>query len=112
MISKNYIWTNHALTRLNERKIPKELVIQALTNPDRTNSKIDNGVEYIKKIENQTVAAIVKENESGEKIIVSVWMNPPLIGTKDFKRRQRYYQMQNATFLKKFWLTFLTQIGF
>jgi len=106
----NIIWTNHARDRLNKRKIHKDFVIQAIISPDRT--KQNNGaIEYQKRFDNQTVAAIVKENEKGENIILSCWIDPPNPGTKDFKRKARKIKMQKAGILKKLWLTFLDQIG-
>lgn len=110
MAFNDIIWTNHALARLNARKIHKDSVIQAIISPDRT--KENNGAtEYQKRFDNQTVAAIVKENEKGESIILSCWVDPPNPGTRDFKRKTRRNQMQNAGVLKKLWLTFLEQIG-
>ena len=110
MALNNIIWTNHARDRLNKRKIHKDFVIQAIISPDRT--KQNNGaIEYQKRFDNQTVAAIVKENEKGENIILSCWIDPPNPGTKDFKRKARKIKMQKAGIAEKFWLTFLDQIG-
>ncbi|MCL4416591.1 MAG: DUF4258 domain-containing protein [Actinobacteria bacterium] len=104
------IWTNHAKDRLSARKIHKDLVIQAIINPDKIVSKGDAS-EYQKRFSSQTVAAIIKTNEKGENIILSCWIDPPNPGTRDFRRKKRYYQMQKAGVLKKLWLTFLEQIG-
>lgn len=112
MSNTNYIWTHHASDRLNERKIPKDLVNQALYSPDKTVYKDGGAVEYQKRIDNRTFAAIVKENQHGEKIIVSCWVNPPYPGTKDAKQKARYYAMQRGSFWKKMWLTLLDQLGF
>lgn len=106
-----YIWTNHAIKRLNERKIPQNLAIQVFSDPDRSVTNKDGSVELQKRIDNKTVAVIIKENERGEKIIVSCWINPPNPGTKDFKRKARYYEMQKSSPLKKLWLTLLDQLG-
>ena len=76
-MSRDYIWTNHALERLKDRKIPKDQVLQALYNFDHKYVNQDGSIELRKKISTQTVAAIIKENEIGEKIIVSCWINPP-----------------------------------
>lgn len=104
------IWTNHARERLNARKIHKDLIIQAIISPDRTIAKGD-ATEYQKRFDNQTVAAIIKENEKGENIILSCWIDPPNPGTKDYKIKQRRKEMYKAGVLKKLWLTFLDQIG-
>ena len=104
------IWTNHARERLSARRIHKDLIIQAIISPDRTIPK-NGATEYQKQFNNQTIAAIVKENEKGENIILSCWIDPPNPGTKDFKIKQRRKEMHKAGALKKLWLTFLDQIG-
>ncbi|RJQ36913.1 DUF4258 domain-containing protein [Candidatus Microgenomates bacterium] len=106
-----FIWTKHAIKRLKERRIPQEILNQVLTNPDKINSIENQALEYKKIIDTKTFAAIVKENEIGEKIILSCWVNPPNSGTKDLRKRNRYFQMQKGSFLKKLWLTFLNQAG-
>lgn len=111
MAVNDIIWTNHARERLNDRKIGKDLIFDAITNSDRVVTKEDGAKEYQRTIDGKTVAAIIKENEKGEKVIVSCWINPPNPGTKDFKIKQRRKEMYKAGVLKKLWLTFLDQIG-
>jgi hypothetical protein len=111
MSNANYIWTNHAKTRLNERRIPHEYINKALYYPDRTIHNSDGTIELQKRIEDKTVAAILRTNSKGEKIIVSCWVNPPFPGTKDAKQKSRYIQMQKASFWRKVWLTVLDQLG-
>lgn len=108
---RDFIWTNHALKRLKDRKIPKDQVLQALYNFDQKHINSDGSIELRKKISNQTVAAIIKENERGEKIIVSCWINPPNYGTFDHRKKERYFKGKYSSFLKKLWFTFLNQIG-
>jgi pantothenate synthetase len=110
-VSNKYIWTNHALKRLKERKIPKQFIDQALQYPDKKIHNRDNSVELQKKHNGKVAAAIIKSNARGENIIVSVWVNPPFPGTKDYKKRQRYFEKKHASLLKKLWLTFLEKLG-
>jgi hypothetical protein len=110
-MSSKYIWTNHALKRLHERKIPNELINKTLIYPDRTLKQQDKTIELQKRIDGKTIAAIVKKNERGENIILSCWINPPFPGTRDFKKRKRYLAKQKASFWKKVWLTLLDQLG-
>jgi hypothetical protein len=110
MPQAEYIWTNHAYQRLNERRIPLAYLEKTVADPDRTIQK-KGAFELQKKIDDRTVTALVKQNERGENIIVSCWVNPPFPGTKDFKTKQRYKQMQTATGFKKFWLHVLYQLG-
>ena len=64
-----------------------------------------------KRIDDRTFAIVVKQNDRGEKIVVSAWVNPPYPGTRDAKKRSRYQQMQQGSFWKKVWLTVLDQLG-
>ncbi len=108
---KTQIWTNHALQRLSERQMSREAVSNAINYPDRVFENKQGGTEYQKKIGHQTIAAIVKENEAGERVILSCWANPPNPGTKDFKHKSRYKEMQKASPIKQLWLTILNQLG-
>lgn len=107
----NLIWTKHVIQKLKERKISQDLIIQAIIIPDKTEVNREGAIEYRKKIQNQTVVALVKKNEKGEDVIISGWVDPPNPGTKDFKNKKRYIEMQKASIFKKLWLTFLDQIG-
>jgi len=110
-MSRNYILTNHALTRVGERKIPESFIRETISNPDRVRVSEKGGEEFMKVIDGKTISAIVKKNELGEKIVLSAWVNPPFPGTKDFKKKERYKQMQKAGVLKKLYLTLLDQLG-
>jgi hypothetical protein len=99
------------LARLNERKIDRHIIEQAYYSPDRTYQKDKHTTEFQKHIDGRTFAVIVKQNDKGEKLIVSCWVNPPFPGTRDAKKRSRYLQMQHGSFWKKVWLTVLDQLG-
>ncbi|OIP57194.1 MAG: hypothetical protein COX79_04070 [Candidatus Levybacteria bacterium CG_4_10_14_0_2_um_filter_36_16] len=111
MVSSSIVWTNHALLRLRARKLSRQIVEEAVLAPDKTLVNKKGSTEYHKIVKNQTIVAVVKKNEKGEGVVVSAWCNPPNPGTRDFRQKKRYYQMQNASFAKKLWLTFLDQIG-
>ncbi|MGI8420573.1 MAG: DUF4258 domain-containing protein [Candidatus Levyibacteriota bacterium] len=106
-----YIWTNHARDRLNERKISKQYIDQTLNNPDKIVENRNGTRELQKRIGDRTFAAIIKENERREQLIVSCWVNPAYPGTKDAKKHARYLKMQKASFWGKLWLTLLDQVG-
>jgi hypothetical protein len=108
---RKYIWTNHALKRLKERKIPQSLMSQVLLNPGRTIYKKDGTIELQSRFENKLIAAIVKDNSRGEKIILSCWINPPYPGTTDFKKRERYLAKQKGSIIRKIWLSLLDVMG-
>ncbi|MGH7204101.1 MAG: DUF4258 domain-containing protein [Candidatus Levyibacteriota bacterium] len=106
-----YIWTNHARDRLNERKISKRYIDQTLDNPDKIVENRNGTRELQRRINDRTFAAIIKENERGEHLIVSCWVNPAYPGTKDERKHKRYLKMQKASFWGKLWLTVLDQLG-
>lgn len=107
----SFIWTNHALQRLGERKIPTSIANNALTSPDERLENEDGTIKLRKKLEKQSATAIIKINDRGESVVLSFWLDPPNPGTKDFKNKQRYSEMKKASFVKKFWLTLLNQLG-
>jgi uncharacterized protein DUF4258 len=106
-----YIWTNHARQRLSERKISKHFIDQTLANPDKTVANKNGTRELQRRIGDRTFAAIIKQNERGEQLIVSCWVNPAYPGTRDEKKHSRYLKMQKASFWGKIWLTLLDQVG-
>lgn len=111
MAQQDYIYTKHVLQRIKERRIPHDYVNQVIANPDKTTTRSDGSFEISKRIQDRTIEMIVKPNEGGEMIVISCWVNPPFPGTKDAKKRARYFEMQKASPMKKLWLTVLDQLG-
>lgn len=107
-----YIWTNHARERLRYRHISQYNIDQTLAHPDRTFDKKSGSQEFSKKIDDRTYTVLVKQNDRGENLIISLWVDPPFPGTRDAKKRARYHEMQKASFGRKIWLTILDQMGF
>jgi len=105
------VWTNHVLERIRDRKISQSQIIETLRWPESTNKSSDGATNSQRKFGNQTVSVISKKNEKNEDIILSVWIDPPNPGTADFKQKGRYNASKKASLLKKFWLTFLNQVG-
>lgn len=105
-----FIWTNHARERLNDRRVPDNFINQTLSNPDRTFEDGQN-TKLQKKFDHQTVTIITKRNDQGQFLILSCWIDPPFPGTSDYKSKKRYLSMKKASMLKKFWFTFLNQLG-
>lgn len=108
---RKIILTNHARQRLRDRKIPESQILQAISSPDSKVNNIDGTIEFAREFGNQKAHAIVKENEKGEYIVLSCWINPPNHGTKDFKSEKLYKDKRNASGIKKIWLTLLNQFG-
>ncbi len=110
-MAPTYIWTNHAIKRLKERKIPRNCIEQVLFHPDKKLFKDATVIEQQKRIYGKTFAVIIKVTKRREKIIVSCWVNPPFPGTRDYTLQKRFLAMKKASFMKKIWLMFLTKIG-
>jgi hypothetical protein len=107
------IWTHHALERLADRKISQKMAGDTFSSPDKmTHGKEPGTTEFIKKFGDYTVTVIGKHNEKNEWIIVSVWIDPPMLGTKDYKKKEHYKRYKKAGFMGKIWWTLLRQIGF
>lgn len=104
------IWTDHALDRIKERGIPHDYAVESFKNPDSSELS-KQGQRLTKRIEDKTITIVTKKNERNESIILSIWMDPPMFGTKDYKNKQRYNEYKKAGIGKKIWLTILKQLG-
>jgi len=105
MSSKYYgdvIWTNHALTRLSQRGLTQKLAWTAFQYPEVSTRLDGQGtMEYKRSFGNSVVTVIAKRNDRRQWIILSCWIDPPLPGTLDAKRRQWYQKFRQAGFWKK-----------
>lgn len=108
----NYIWTNHASERIRERKVPQSFIYQTLNSPDEKINSQDGSIKLHKKFGIQKTTAIIKVNEKNENVILSFWVDPPNLGTEDYKKRNHYNQMKKAGITKKILLTIKRQLGF
>ena len=106
------IWTNHALERLRQRGLPQDLAWQAYKYPDEVregNSR--NSSTYLKRHGKYLITVIVTENERREHIVVSTWIDPPMKGTDDYRKKQKYVAYKKAALWGKVWMTIKQQIG-
>ena len=91
-MASNYggvVWTNHALSRLKDRKLGQSLVLKAFLHPD-TKTKADQGaVKYQKKIGERMVFVITKKGDDKKQLILSCWIDPPLKGSIDLQIPER-----------------------
>lgn len=104
------IFTNHALERMRERGITQQQVWETHKFPDAQEESKNNSTERRKKFGETTVTIIYKHNAQHETIIVSVWMDPPLPGSKDAKEKQWWQKYKKAGFWGKLWLSLSKQI--
>ena len=106
------IWTNHARERLGQRGLSQSLAASAFTHPDRRIDGKEAGTyEFQKRVGKSLITIIAKQNEKYEWIILSCWIDPPLPGSIDIIKKQRWQQYQKAGFWGKLWLTLLRQLG-
>lgn len=106
------IWTNHAIERLSQRGLSQELAWTAFKNPDSTRlGSQQDATEYIKRVDTSRITLIAKQNEKREWIVLSCWIDPPLPGSIDAKKKERYLKYQKASFWGKFFLTLKNQLG-
>ena len=106
------IWTNHALDRLRERGLPQDLAWQAYKYPDTIqNDTHRSSRTYLRKHDKYLITLIVKENERKEHIVVSAWIDPPMKGTGDYEKKQRYIAYKKASFWGKVWISIKGQLG-
>jgi len=95
---------------MNERGIPQDYAIQTFKNPDKSYPN-NNGFKYIKHIENKKITLLIIKNDQYEWVAISIWMDPPMEGTNDYKKQRRYQEYKKASFGKKIWMSILKQLG-
>lgn len=120
---QDIVFTTHSIERMKQRGISGEWAWQTVKHPDiNVPGKEKHTTEFIKNFDAHKVTAIAKKNEVGEWVVLSVWMDPPLAGTKDFSKQKNYLKrmnkiraldkkMRTAGFWGKLWLTFRKQAG-
>lgn len=105
------IWTNHALERLGQRGLSQDMATKAFRSPDKSSHGKQRGtMEYQKQFGPSTVTIIAKQNDKREWIILSCWIDPPLPGSIDIKKKQEYLKYQKASFWGKFWINLRRQL--
>lgn len=99
------IWTNHALERLDQRGLSQEMAWQAFQYPDHSYKGKQKGtMEYQKRFGKSKVTVIAKQNEKYEWIILSCWIDPPLPGYLDDRKKKYYAKFKGASIWKQLWL--------
>jgi hypothetical protein len=115
MSSRDYggiIWTNHALARLGERGLSQEKAWETYKSPDRHFPGKQSGtMEFQKRFGSSIVTLIAKQNERHEWLVLSCWIDPPLPGTEDFRKKQNYEKYRKSGFWGKVWYTIKQQLG-
>ncbi|MCR4329268.1 MAG: DUF4258 domain-containing protein [Candidatus Roizmanbacteria bacterium] len=105
------IMTNHARARLNDRKVSEYEVRQTILYPDSTGTSQNNAVEFRKKIGAVYFTVIALHKNDGW-VILSIWRNPPAVGTADARHSTLYQAYQKSGFWGKIWIIVREQFGF
>lgn len=106
------IFTNHAMQRMSERGLYHDKAWQTFTYPDKKYAgKEKDTTEFQKRFNNSWVTVIAKQNDRKEWLVLSAWITPPLPGTLDAKRRERYKKYQQSGWFGKLLLTLKSQLG-
>lgn len=101
------IWTNHAMERLDQRGLTQKMAFECYSQPDKQFPGKNAGTtESIKRYGNSTVTVITKKNEKNEVLVLSVWIDPPMYGTEDYKKKKSYDRYQKASWWMKILLDF------
>jgi len=84
------IWTTHSLVRLKGRKLPQDIAWKAFRYPEQTKKGNKKGTfEFIKTLDIYTVTIIAMQNEAREWIILSCWIDPPIVGSVDLMKYEK-----------------------
>jgi len=117
------VFTNHAIERMAQRGITGDWAWQSVKQPDKTSpGKEKHTTEFVKRFAQHQVTTVAKKNDVGEWVVLSVWMDPPLHGTSDYYKKEKYNKkmnrnrnldkkMEKASFWGKIWITVRKQIG-
>lgn len=106
------VFTKHALQRIDERAFTRHHVEGAIQKPDSVVVGKQSGtLEYQKKYDQQQVTAIVAKGSQGEDVVLSCWIDPPVYGTRDYRKKERYRRYQKAGFWEKIWMDILSAFG-
>lgn len=84
------IWTHHALARLDQRGLTQDIAYNAFRYPDKVEKAREGGSEFVKWSGKSRITVIAKQNERGEWLVVSNWVDPPLYGTTDYYKKKDY----------------------
>lgn len=82
---KGVIWTDHALQRLKERGLSKDVVLATFSSPQESRpGNIKDSWVYYRTWNDDRVEVVAKQNERREWVILSVWSkkveNPQWLG--------------------------------
>lgn len=111
-MSSRIILTNHARQRLAERQLSPNWVEQTVQQSDqRRHGRQAGTTEFVRRFGTSQVTVVANQNDRQEWIVVSAWIDPPVAGTKDSRKKQRYQIYRQSPWWKKFLLLAAKQLG-
>lgn len=107
------IWTNHAIERMVSRGLKQDWAWQAVKYCDtQEKGRRDDTIEFKKRFQEYLVTVIATKNEKREWVVISCWMDPPMVGTEDARKKDAYNKYKKASGWSKIFLTIKRQLGF
>lgn len=106
------IWTKHALERNQQRQITGSWIETTVNHPDSWSDIGGGKIKSTKVFGKHTVTTITTKADSGKYLILSAWVNPPVVGSTDYKKESFKNEMKKASGIKKFFITLKNQLGF
>lgn len=96
------IWTNHALKRLDERRITQSDAWYSFQHPDgQLKGKVQGSKRYYKDYGNQRIEVLAKQNEKKEWVILSCWSKMMGTGKSVFPERESFLFVLTKKIFKK-----------
>lgn len=99
------------MDRLVQRRLDQSLAWSAFKSPDEVVKGRETGTyEYRKRVQRSLITLIMGKTDKGEDLVLSAWIDPPLVGTADFRKHQAWKAYRQAPWWKKWLLTFRRQL--
>ncbi len=107
----NLIFTNHAIQRIEERGLTRDLAWETFNHPNDTSNSKTGSTEFVKYFNGFKTTLVARQNEKHEWVVLSLWRDPPLPGTHDAKKKTQWENYKKSGFWGKIWITFKQQLG-
>jgi len=106
------IWTNHSLERIGQRGLTQKMAYEAFQFPEFTEGgKQPGSFQYSRNYGSSKVTVVAKQNERREWIVLSCWIDPPLVGYSDWASGVWKQKYNKSSPWKKWWLEIKRQFG-
>jgi hypothetical protein len=107
----NLVFTLHAQDQTEAREIKLAEVWETIKHPTSIKSGKYGGKQFEREYENYKITAVAVQNKEKEWVVKSVWRNPPLPDTADYKEKKAWRKYNKASTLGKIWIEIKNQLG-